>query len=547
MPFFNYTDRSFEQIFASIKAKIKANVPEITDFSDNNPFIFLVKVWSGVTEMLNYYLDRVAKNSFLGTTDLFSNAVNHAFEADYRVRGKQAATVDLLFSFNIPLLANLTIPAGTQVNTLDGLQFFTVASLTILATETSGTVGAINAVSVTGFIAGVSDGTANQVFTLTESNIQDGSITVTAGLDLFAPVDTLAYSNDTDLHFIGGLNKDLLFDLRFGDGVTGAIPGNGENIVCGYSITDGVLGNVSEDQITDLISLIVIPNGYILSVTNPLAASGGTDEDTLTTLVNKIPRHRRTLERAVSKADYEDIAVLYTGVSQAGARETDCKLVDVYIVPSGGGVASNAFCALVRAYMETKRILGVELFVKPAGETDAILSISLEVLPNYSRTDVSANVKDALATLGSPANQTIGGSLKYGNMYQAIESTAGVKVSEITVFTTKPYAEPTVTETQLTWNRAVLAGSVSTVKWQFTVQSLGVFILYKDDSFLGQFNLNTLTTLAEIEFTVLPGTYIVGDTWIFYTYAYNSSVTLSDYSIFSIKTANINITATGGI
>jgi len=187
------------------------------------------------------------------------------------------------------------------------------------------------------------------------------------------------------------------------------------------------------------------------------------------------------------------------------------------------------------------------LNVKPAGETDAILTITIKVLPNFSRSDVSDAVKTSLELLGSPANQLIGGSLAIGNLYQAIESTAGVNVSEITAFTTRPYAEPIVTETQLLWNRVVLEGSVSTVKWQFTVQSLGVFELFKDGAFYGLFNLSTLVTLTEIEFTVLPGLYIVGDTWVFYTYAYSKSVTLADYSIFSIKAANINLTATGGI
>ena len=104
--------------------------------------------------------------------------------------------------------------------------------------------------------------------------------------------------------------------VQFGDGHSGARPPTGqENVTARYRIGSGRAGNVRAGALSQLRSR---PLG-VKGVTNPLAAEGGDDPESVEQARRDAPLRVRTLDRVVSIADYEDFAAAYPGVGRARA------------------------------------------------------------------------------------------------------------------------------------------------------------------------------------------------------------------------------------
>jgi len=127
--------------------------------------------------------------------------------------------------------------------------------------------------------------------------------------------------------FIGCGPQDRVFAVDalggavvFGDGATGKIPPPGANniIATCYAVTQGASGNVAVDALTALYSAA----SGIAQVTNPIAASGGADADTVDDLTYSGPARVRANDRIVSAADAETLACIASaGVCRVRAIE----------------------------------------------------------------------------------------------------------------------------------------------------------------------------------------------------------------------------------
>jgi len=103
----------------------------------------------------------------------------------------------------------------------------------------------------------------------------------------------------------------------FGDGERGArLPTGVNNVRASYRQGIGTDGNVGREKLTQLVTR---PLG-LKSVTNPLAAEGGTDPEGESAARRTMPLGTRTLGRAVSLRDYEDFALAFTGIAKAQAE-----------------------------------------------------------------------------------------------------------------------------------------------------------------------------------------------------------------------------------
>jgi uncharacterized phage protein gp47/JayE len=105
-------------------------------------------------------------------------------------------------------------------------------------------------------------------------------------------------------------------DVLFGDGVEGALLPTGQNnIQATYRIGLGLAGNVGANTITTLVDR---PLG-VSGVTNPAAATGGQDPDSVAQLRTSVPQTVLTLGRAVSITDYQNYASSFAGIAKAHA------------------------------------------------------------------------------------------------------------------------------------------------------------------------------------------------------------------------------------
>ncbi|MFM9373411.1 putative baseplate assembly protein [Streptomyces sp. Da 82-17] len=175
--------------------------------------------------------------------------------------------------------------------------------------------------------SGDSDRT-NQTFALWQSPLTwlaaDNPLGATPVLEvrvdgvLWHEVDSLAGRGPRERVYITGSTSDGRTTVTFGDGVHGArLPGGHENVRARYRFGTGRAANVASDRITQAVTR---PLG-VTAVTNPLAASGGSDADGPALTRRTVPLAVAALDRLVSPVDYEDFARSRAGIGRASARE----------------------------------------------------------------------------------------------------------------------------------------------------------------------------------------------------------------------------------
>ncbi len=543
-----YVDRSYQQIKESVLAKLPIKLPRHTDHSETEPLTVMLSVWAAIAEMLGYYIDTQAKEAFLVTCTRFKNAVKFAKMVGYRVKGTFAASVELRFYFENPLPSDVTIPIGTQVQTADEIIYTTADNLTILAGQSEGFVDAVQQIAFTNISLGNSDGTASQVFELAES-IVDNSVSVLVNAIGWASQDSFLYSFQESEDFVAGVGESRKMEVVFGDGIKGFIPSLGDSITVNYAVSQGSEGNVAANTITDIISSITVPSGFILKVTNLDRASGGANVETLEDLQRKIPIFIRTQERAVTRQDYQDVALLAGGVGSAGVYYECGKFVELFVAPLGGGIATQILLDNVASFMETRRMITTNITVKSAGVLQVKVRFALQVQSNYVRATVVDAVRTNILAFLSADNQQIGGRVKLNDLVEVVETTEGLDNSDTIYFYAEPFARPLLENTtELIWTKSLLPASNETIKWTITFVSATSYRVSKNNVSLGTVTVGQFISQNEINFTILPSVeYALGKKWEFYTYPYNSNLILKEPSIPLAYSADVLLDAEGGI
>lgn len=540
-----YIDRTYSQIKDRVLTDMQILTPEITDHTESNPFVKMLSIWAGIAEMLGYYIDNAAREAHLITARLYWTGIKIARAYDYRVHSYLASTGEVTFYFNTPTTVAVVIPANTEVQNDDGIRYFTLNNAVILVGQTEVTTTVKQFIPVSTYTLGVSAGTPNQEFVI-DDTVVDSSVVVKVGGLAWQGVATTGFSLPNSEVFVQSVNEEKKPIIIFGDGINGKIPPSGSLIEVSYQKTEGDNGNTGALTITQIISTITTPD--TLYVKNRERTSGGSEVETLEQLKRRIPKAIRTLDRAVTRQDFIDVAELKSGVAKAGVYYSCGSPVEVYIVPDGGGIASNSLLIDTQEWINQRRIITVQTKVLPAGEIRFTLVVTLTVLPQYTRSVVVDAVRTNLANFLSFQYQEIGGQVQLSDIYEVIENTEGVRYSKIDVMKPLPYARPLAGTTNvLNWNREVLVGSNSNATWLIKLVSGGNFELFKDGNLIGIYAIGFVVGLTEIQLQILAGSYTLGDSWEFHTYPYYGTVTLDEPSLPVSLPSDITINASGGL
>ena len=256
-------------------------------------------------------------------------------------------------------------------------------------------VWAVNSNTLQGEILGSSNGEPSQTFEFSRTPVLSGQIVKiqeTLGRDewvTWEEVQTFSVSRADSRHYMLDSESGL---LTFGDGVNGMIPPAGkDNIRCDYKHGGGVLGNVG----AGLISKIWDNLPGIDSISNPIAADGGFDQEELEDAKARGPYTLKNRDRGVTCEDIEWLV-----------REAAPKIAIVKCFPTMDReldfAPGKAIVIVVPEYDNPKPVPSQELL----NEIDEYLSerIStvllsenepmLEVIgPDYIRVGVEADIK----------------------------------------------------------------------------------------------------------------------------------------------------------
>jgi hypothetical protein len=216
--------------------------------------------------------------------------------------------------------------------------------------------------------------------------------------------------------------------VQFGDGTHGTrLPTGSGNVEARYRVGLGTAGNVTAEQISMLLTR---PPG-LKAVTNPVAASGGTNAEAGDEARRNAPLRVRTLDRIVSLRDFEDFAAAFTGIGKAQAVwlwDGEQRMVHLTVAGTDGApLDPNA--ALYRnllAAIDSARpplpATARQPLPRPALRPDRRLWIA----PEYEPERVLAAAGKALETAFGFAARAFGQPVTGSEVLAALQGVAGV-------------------------------------------------------------------------------------------------------------------------
>lgn len=449
----NPYQRSYQQIKAKlVESLMGLKDPQgqklITDYSEGNILIIILSLFAAIAEVLHYYVDNMARETFLSTARRYDSVVKHGALVDYHARAAIAATVDVILSRSITgnsIGAKLIIPQGTLFIDSSGNSWLSARDVIWHSNVTTCKVPIIQherytASALNNMVIPTGDRVILNLGTLPNGKYyEQGSMSLQIGGETWVLVDTFAKSKPTDKHFMVSVDESLSPYIMFGDGTFGKKPAAGAKITnVVFYLTNGTQGNVKSNTITSVPS-VISSSITDATVSNAYDAGGGSNYENFTMLKEHIPLSVKTLGVAITKEDFESLAMLVDGVNKAKADYECGRKLTIYISPDGGAVASSELINRVYNLLSQRAPMTTWLKVKSAGKVQIILEMDVTGKKSYKTAEIQTQILTALYNAYSPEQAQIGGSVRVSDIYALIDNLSTVDYLHLTKFYIKPW------------------------------------------------------------------------------------------------------------
>jgi uncharacterized phage protein gp47/JayE len=435
----DYTSRDYQALLEDLTSLVNVRTNYAWTADDPSDLgTILLESFAYMGDIQSYYIDRVANELTLDTAARRKTLVDIGKLYGYRVSGPTPARVNVVFE-NISDEA-IDIPVGTQVlatllyGDFTEVYFETTASATQLAPGDTVTLACQEGKTVNtdrpDLISpttnkplpvnlGVSDGTAQQIVELIDTNVVDDSIVVYVGQGVaFTPwsyVESLTEAGPNQLVFTTNVDADGNVSLEFGDGINGAIPPANQVISALYRISAGAAGNLNSGTVEEVTFIPgnILPEaiGY-LSVSNPSAAFGGADGDDNDQIRVKVKNAITTRRRAVTLTDYAALASQVSGVGRTKSVAGVYSSVTLYLqtqnddsvtpgIVSGSATSSwTALSSRVSSYLSDKIPVGTTVTVQAPTYVDFYVTLTVVANPAFNNADIEQEIRDVFLNPG---------------------------------------------------------------------------------------------------------------------------------------------------
>lgn len=488
----DYTSRDYQALLEDLTSLVNVRTNYAWTADDPNDLgTILLESFAYMGDIQSYYIDRVANELTLDTAARRKTLVDIGKLYGYRVSGPTPARVNVVFE-NISDEA-IDIPVGTQVlatllyGDFTEVYFETLASATQLAPGDTVTLACQEGKTVNtdrpDLISpttnkplpvnlGVSDGTAQQIVELIDSNVVDDSIVVYVGQGVaFTPwsyVESLTEAGPNQLVFTTNVDADGNVSLEFGDGINGAIPPANQVISALYRISAGASGNLNSGTIEEVTFIPgnILPEaiGY-LSVSNPSAAFGGADGDDNDQIRTKVKNAITTRRRAVTLADYAALASQVSGVGRTKSVAGVYSSVTLYLqtqnddsvtpgIVSGSPTSSwTDLSSRVSTYLSDKIPVGTTVSVQSPTYVDFYVTLTVVANPAFNNADIEQDIRDVFLNPGglfAYESVDFGQLMAYSAVMSKAASVAGVQSIIINKLNTDNTSSASTAGVQLT-------------------------------------------------------------------------------------------------
>jgi hypothetical protein len=305
---------------------------------------------------------------------------------------------------------------------------------------------ALKAYDIDGELVGTSTGLADQSFALSEIvvhtsyapglnnyinyGVGDIRVFVDNGIE-YEEWERVEYTMDSassDKVFAVNVDENDKVQIKFGDGISGAIPPMSASIKAQYVAGGGVIGNVPAGTLA-VWGALPVGEPEATAIRNNVAAvnlydaTGGVDPESNDSIRYNAPRAMRSLNRAVTLQDYADLALSVGGVAKAKAIADHGTSVTVYIAPISpdtsndvtpgytGDILSANLVTLkssVTSFLNERKQIGTTVTVVEPKYVPVSLNLQYSRAPQYSATVVEDNLKKAIINDFSYNNMVFG-------------------------------------------------------------------------------------------------------------------------------------------
>lgn len=450
IPQIDYTSRDYAAIREALINNIPTFAPQWKSRDTSDFGIILLELWAYVGDIMSFYTDRAANEAFLETATQRTSLLSLAKLLGYKV--SQATPAGALLQFtNTNESSTIKIPIGLQTTTATimnagqaPLVFETTEAVELAPGEVK-LVAALEGSTVTDVLATSFNGKPNQRFRLTNQNVDVSSLEVTSNGLIYTQIDSMIDAAPTDSVYEAILDADGFTYILFGDDLSGRIPGLNTEIAATYRTISGAAGNAEANTINDVISSYFFTDntsGSGLKVTNPSAATGGSDAESDADIRDNVPKALKAVNRAVTLEDYASLALQVTNVGKANADASIYTNINLYMGLLGDsglteiGEPTGAWTAKsfeIVAYLAGKTPPGTTVSVLPPILVPLTITINpLRVNQAYKRSVVEDAVRSAIFNLFSYENVDFGQVVTQQSVSVAIASVEGVEYSTIT-------------------------------------------------------------------------------------------------------------------
>jgi len=311
--------------FAGLRANFVQFMQNQSKFQDYNfegsNISTIIDLLTYNTYINSFYTNMVMNEMFMDTATLRDSVVSHAKDINYIPRSARSAEayVDItIFPTDSP--TTITIPGGTVFQSTDG----NGGSYTFLTSNDNHIVPLNNTYTITNVLLvegvnvtetfTVNTAVSDQRFILSNPNIDTTSLQVyltnSSGLNQQWEYHTnlLGVTTTTPAYFLQATANN--YEIVFGDGVSGLSPVNGSTIsanyrVCNMDAPNGVTQFKCSSAIAGYTNYFVSTSND--SNTNIIAAAGGMQPESISSIRFNAPKSYQTLDRAVTSDDYRTI------------------------------------------------------------------------------------------------------------------------------------------------------------------------------------------------------------------------------------------------
>ena len=436
------TSLDFDTLKENFKKYLKEqSVLKDYDFDGSNLNV-LLDVMSYNTYLNSFYLNMIASEMFLDSSQRLDSVISHAKELNYVPKSKRSSKAFVNFtitcdgisgSFNIP---KKTTFYGSNANGF--YVFATAENNTYLSPNSNFTVA--NLAIYDGFYHTetfiVDWSVENQRFLLPHSDVDTSSLEVIVTEDnvntTFTKAETLfGLTNTSNVFFIQAAQNNQ-YEIVFGDAFLGRKPKNGATVYADYRVCLGP----EADGITkfDLAPDLGPINGgtaVTSSVTSAGSSLGAPAED-IETIRFRAPRYFATQQRAVSSDDYSSLILSNFGgdiddVIVYGGQELEPKQygrVVVSLKPAGSTIAPNYLKSEIINYMQDFIALPNRVIIS---DPDYFyISVNTSIQYDKSKTnklppDIKSIATSAMLTFSQNHIEKFGNDFRYSRFVSHID------------------------------------------------------------------------------------------------------------------------------